>query len=78
VFPDVEEAPDHVCVADLAAVVPVRLPLQPVPGTGIHTASINKYRYGTYFFNLDFLISCSTHGTYCREQVDDRKQNMIT
>jgi hypothetical protein len=32
VFPDVEEAPDHVCVADLAAVVPVRLPLQPVPG----------------------------------------------
>ncbi len=31
-FPDVEEAPDHVCVADLAAVVPVRLPLQPIPG----------------------------------------------
>jgi hypothetical protein len=31
VLPDVEEAPDHVGVADLAAVVPVRLPLQPVP-----------------------------------------------
>ncbi len=41
VFPDVEEAPDDVCVADLAAVVPVRLPLQPIPGTG--TALI-RYR----------------------------------
>ena len=51
-LPDVEESPDHVGVADLAAVVPVRLPLQPVPATPCYIIDILIINISTYFFPL--------------------------